>query len=128
MCILGDINIWIGDKTRDGITSAFRDPGENDNGRKVVEFCKERGLCVGNTYFKNRSLYKYTRVARGQYGVEIKSMIDLVLVKRNMLRYVEDVRAVRVIGQGFSDHHVVLPKIRLVVAWIRGERWWLELR
>ena len=33
---------------------------------------------MGNTYFKHRSLHKYTRVARGQDGVEIKSMIDLV--------------------------------------------------
>ena len=48
-------------------------------------FCIERGLCLGNTYFKHRSLYKYTRVARGQDRVEVKSMIDLVLVKKDML-------------------------------------------
>ena len=44
-----------------------------------MEFCAERGLYVGNTYFKHRSLHKY---ARGQNGVETESMIDLVLVKR----------------------------------------------
>ena len=49
-------------------------------------------------------------------------MIDLVLVKRDILRYVQDVRAVRGIGQDLSDHHVVLCKVRL-----GGERWWLEL-
>ena len=36
------------------------------------------------TYFKHRSLSKYTGVARGRDDVEIKSMIDLVLVKRDM--------------------------------------------
>ena len=46
------------------------------------------------THFKHRSLHKYTRVARGRDGVEIKSMIDLVLVKRDMLQYMQDVRAV----------------------------------
>ena len=50
-----------------------------------MEFCAERGQCVGNTYFKQRSLHKYTRVARGQDGMEVKRMIDLVLVKRDML-------------------------------------------
>ena len=55
------------------------------NGRRVVEYCAERGLCVGNTYFKHRSLHKYTRVAKGQDGMEVKSMIDLVLVKKDML-------------------------------------------
>ena len=69
------------------------------------------------TYFKHRSLHKYTRVARGRDGVEIKSMIDLVLVKRDMLRYVQEyVRAVRGMGRGLSDHHVVLRKVRLVGA------------
>ena len=74
-----------------------------------MEFCTERGLCVGNTYFKHRSLHKYTRVARGQDGVEIKSMINLVLEKRDMLHYVQDVRAVRGVG----------CKVRLVGAWIK---------
>ena len=76
LCILLDLNGWIGDKTSAGITGAFGVPGENDNGRRVVEFCAERGLCVDNTYFKHRRLHKYTRVARGRDGVEIKRMID----------------------------------------------------
>ena len=47
----------------------------------MLEFCAERGLCVGNTYFERTSLHKYTRVLRIQDGVEVKSMTDLVLVK-----------------------------------------------
>ena len=74
---------------------------------------------MGNTYFKHRSLYNYTRVARGQGGVEVRSMIDLVLGKRDMLHYVQDVRVVRGIERGLSDHHVVMCKVRLVEAWIK---------
>ena len=58
-------------------------------------------------------------MARGRNGVEIKSMIDLVLVKREMLRYVQDVRVVRGLGRGLSGYHVVLCKVRLVGACIR---------
>ena len=47
------------------------------------------------TRFKQISLHNYARMTRGQDGLEIKSMIDLVLVKRDMLPYVHDVRAVR---------------------------------
>ena len=46
------------------ITSAFGVTGENDNGRRVVEFCAERGLCVSNMYFNHRSVHKYARVAK----------------------------------------------------------------
>ena len=61
---------------RAGITGAFGVPGENENGRRVVEFCAKRGSCMGNKYFEHKSLHKYTRVARSQDGVEVKSMID----------------------------------------------------
>ena len=91
LCILGDLNGWIGDKMRAGITGTFGVSGENDNVRRVMEFCAERGLCVGNAYCKHSSFHKYTRVARVQDGVEVKSMTDLVLVKRYMLHYVQDV-------------------------------------
>ena len=58
------------------------------------------GTVCGNIYFKHRNLHKHTRVARGHEGVEVKSMIDLGLVKRDMLRYVQDVRVVKRIGRG----------------------------
>ena len=48
--------------------------------KEVANFCAAKGLYVSNTYFKNKSLRKYTRVGKGQYGVEVKSMIHLVLV------------------------------------------------
>ena len=54
-----------------------------------------KGGCI---YFEHRSLHNYTRVARGQDGVEVKSMIDLVLVKKDLLHYVQEMRAVRGMG------------------------------
>ena len=52
-------------------------------------------------------------MARGQDGME---------VKKDMLHYMQDVRTVRGMGRGLSDHHVVLCKVRLVGTWIkRGE-------
>ena len=37
LCILGDLNGWVGDGTIAGITGAFEVPEENDNGRRVVD-------------------------------------------------------------------------------------------
>ena len=39
-----DYVCWIGDRLRTSINDAFGLPGENDNGRRVMEFCAERGL------------------------------------------------------------------------------------
>ena len=52
---MGELNRWIGDRMRVGITGVFGVSGENDNGRRVVEFCAESEVCVGNTYFKHKS-------------------------------------------------------------------------
>ena len=64
----------------------------------MVEFCAEKGQFVGNAYFEHKSLCKYTRVARDQDKLEVKRMIDLVLVRKDMLCYVQDVREVRGMG------------------------------
>ena len=74
---------------------------------------------MGNTYFGHRSLHKYKRVASCQDGVEVKDMIDIVLVKKDMLHYRRDVRSVRGMGRGLSDNGVVLCKVRSVGTWIK---------
>ena len=60
-----------------------------------IKIFAERGLCLGNTHSNHKSFYEYTRGARNHDGVEVMSMIDLVLVKKDMLHYVHDVRALR---------------------------------
>ena len=65
--------------------------------------------------FEHWSLHKYISVARDQEGVDLKSMIDLVLVKNAKLRYVQDVMVVRGMGRGISDQHVVLYKVSAYV-------------
>ena len=57
LCILGDLNRCIIDRMRVSITVAFGFQGENYNDRRMVEFFAERGLYVGNTYLKHRSLH-----------------------------------------------------------------------
>ena len=51
--------------------------------------------------------------------LELMIMIGLVLVKKDMLRYVQYVRAVRGMGRFFSDHLAVLCKNKLVSAWVK---------
>ena len=66
---------------RVGITGAFVVLMKNDNGRSLDEFCAEKG------FFRHECMHKYTRVARRQDKVEVKSMIDWVLVKKDYYYY-----------------------------------------
>ena len=50
---------------------------EFHNVRRLVDFCAEIGLCVGNTYFK---IWMVT----SQEMMEVMTIMDLVLLKRDI--------------------------------------------
>ena len=52
-----------------------------------------------------------TGVCKSTGGLEVKSMIDLMLVKKPMLRYVQHVRAVIKMERGLSDHMLYYEKL-----------------
>ena len=61
--------------------------GENEDERRVVDFfVNERGLSIGNMYFKHR------KVTRGWDELQIINMIDLLLVKRGNMKHVHDMK------------------------------------
>lgn len=127
--VLGDLNGWIGDKQRDGLTGAFRVVGENEDGREVTDFSGDWGMCVSNIYFYHKNTYNHTRVVLCTDGTEVKSMIDFILVKKYMLKSVMDVKLLRGLGMWVSN--VVLGMIKLVEVRIeKKEKWskWGELR
>ena len=66
LCVL-DLNGWVEDRVRVGITDGFGVSGENSNGRRVINFCAENGLSVSNTYFEDMNLHKYIRVAKMEW-------------------------------------------------------------
>lgn len=94
-------------------------------GSALVDIYAERRLLVTNTFFRHKLIHKYTwRVERTTYGktVEHKALIDFVCVEDSLKGRVLDTRAVRGMGSGLPDHHVVLQKIRMKGRRQRRER------
>ena len=56
LCVLRNLNRWIEDRVRAGITGAFGVSGENGNGTSVIQFYAERGGCMWVAH----TLHKYT--------------------------------------------------------------------
>ena len=71
--------------------------GENENEKTVADLWAERVLCASNMYFTLNYIHKEARMARSRDFVEIKSMIDFVLVEKVTLKYVYDMKTVRVL-------------------------------
>ena len=52
--------------------------------------CVKWELCVDHAYFKQKSIRKYTKVARGRDGVNVMKMINLVMKEK--LKSVQETR------------------------------------
>ena len=71
--MIEDLKRWAGDRVKDNITCAFGDPCENE--KRLIDICVEIGLSLGNMYFRHKIRYQYIRVAKGQDGLRVMSMI-----------------------------------------------------
>ena len=61
----------------------------NAEGRRLLEFCDERELCVANTWFKKTDKRKITYSAGG-----CETEIDFVLVGEKYRKYIRDVKVI----------------------------------
>ena len=88
---LGDFNGHVG-KSIDGFEGVHGGNGigkRNLEGRRLLEFCDEKELCVANTWFKKKEKRKITYSASG-----CQTEIDFVIVGKNNRKYVKDVKVI----------------------------------
>ena len=73
-------------------------------------------------YLEDFQFYSPNWFSKGGKRSRWSGSKDLVLVKKDMLHYVKDVRGME---RRLSYHHMVLRKVRIVGAWIkRRGGWW----
>ena len=88
---LGNFNGRVG-KCAEGFEGVHRENGigkRNAKGRRLLEFCDERELCVANTWFYKADKRKITYSAGG-YETEI----DFMLVGEKYRMYIRDVKVI----------------------------------
>ena len=61
----------------------------NVEGRRLLEFCEEKELCVANTWFKKKEQRKITYNMGGN-----EAEIDFALVSKNIRKYLKNVKAI----------------------------------
>ena len=60
--------------------------------KRVINVCALRGLCVGSTYFKHKSIHKYIRMAIEGDRIEIMSIMDMVVIIKDTLKCTYEVK------------------------------------
>lgn len=82
----------------------------NNNGQRVIKFCLNNNMIVSNTHFKHKDIHKYIRIMDSRNE---RSIIDLVLIQKELKKEVNDVRVMKVMGIG-SDYFMVQAEIKKV--------------
>ncbi|XP_071529497.1 craniofacial development protein 2-like [Panulirus ornatus] len=109
--VMGDLNAKVSNVAVEGIIGMHGVFSVvNGNGEELVDLCAEKGLMIGNTWFKKRDIHKYTYVSRrdGQ-----RALLDYVLIDRRAKERLLDVNVLRGATGGMSDHYLVEAKVKI---------------
>lgn len=104
--IAGDMNARTGNDPRIAHGVMGRYGGErtvNENGKRMIEFCIENQLLIGNSIFPHKTAHKITFEAEGRNA---KSVIDYILFSNTIRRNILDVKVIR--GAEMSTDHRLL--------------------
>lgn len=113
--LLGDLNGQVGNNRGvwGDVLGPHGVPGTSINGEKLLTFLSERGLCIMNTYFKNRISRKYTweRPSVVTRGAK-RSLIDIFVCSANHRSLWTNVRSYTSTRYS-SDHRLVVASLRI---------------
>ena len=124
--IMGDWNAEVGRGKEGNTVGPFGYGHRNERGDRLVEFCKERNLLVGNTWFENQKRRLYTWKSPGD---RYRKQIDYILVEE---RFRNGVRRVCTLpGADInSDHNLLMSEVNFRLKKVHKgnmkKRWNLE--
>ena len=110
--LLGDFNARVGaeDTLWPSVLGKHGIGKTNDNGQRLLEFCSFHHLCITNTFFKNKDLYKASwRHPRSK----IWHQLDLIVTKQKDIKNVHNTRAYHSADCN-SDHSLIRSKVKIV--------------
>jgi len=114
LVILGDFNattsISLHQSYFDG-KNVVEDPNCNDNGSRIKSFCREKQLCMSQTFFDHPIEERYTWESPNK---NTKKVLDYILVEPYIQNFVSDCYVDQKITFE-TDHHLVLAEISLPI-------------
>lgn len=108
--IMGDWNARVGKDQNRGM-GCMGNQGEqvlNRNGTKMIEFCQNNDLIIGNTMWRQEEEDKYTFVAEERNA---KSVIDYIVHTRSLNEVIQNIETRKEAEIG-SNHRLVVAQLR----------------
>ena len=89
LIVAGDFNVHVGMDVDgyEGIHGGFNIGTRNREGRRLLEFCAESNLVVGNTWFMNRRKVMF-------HSGDAETQIDFMLVAKEWRKRIQNVKVI----------------------------------
>jgi hypothetical protein len=125
--IMGDWNGRIGGDMNRGQGCMGKFAGDrivNDNGERMIDFCLENNLMIGNTFYNHKKIHQITFEALGR---QAESIIDYMVYTRNTNYFICDVKVIR--GAELStDHKLLIMDIKFSVPKTRKSKTYVRVK
>ena len=94
----------------DAVGITFVDRTTNDNGDRLLSFCRSTDLCIADSWFPRKQIHHWTWYSNDGFT---KKAIDHIIISRRWLRCVIQCRVFRGAQLGKTDHRLLCANIRL---------------
>lgn len=113
--VMGDWNAVVGEGAEGKVVGKYGLGVRNERGGRLINFCEENSLVIGNTLFKNHKRRRYTWTSRMSNG---RYQLDYIMVQdryRNCLKSAKSYPGADI----DSDHNLVVAEIRIGLKRVR---------
>lgn len=76
----------------------------------MIDFCDEKDMCINNTFFNQETIFKYARVGVSGDYIEMESMIEFLLVKKEIVKWLINDESMKGLRIKISEYYVVWCK------------------
>jgi len=115
---MGDFNGKVGNSREEDTVGPYGLGERNDNGERVVTFCKRHNLCITNTWFQQKRSGKHTWTSPNK---EIKNQIDYVMVDKRFRNGIQNSKS-RPGADCESDHNPVVVTMKIKLQRVKKSR------
>ena len=121
--VLSDTNEALSRNARtnwpDVVGTTFVDRTTNDNGERLLSFCRSTDLCIADSWFPRKRIHHWTWYSNDGFT---KKAIDHIIISRRWLRRVIQCRVFRGAQLGNTDYRLLRANIRLKLMAPPGSR------
>lgn len=106
--IMGDWNSVVGDSNVDNVVGKFGYGRRNERGERLIEFCKEYGFWISNTWFKQHKRRLYTWKGPGD---RIRCQIDYIMINQRFKNSIKIAKTYPGADMD-TDHNLLAAEVR----------------